>query len=278
MIRQFRFFFAISPIFAILSSFIAVGNYDLKELFSVTLSFILGWGFMSSLNNTYDCKTDKDSQLMKTQNPLVTGELSYREAHFMNLVLPVLSIVVGFFAGPYWIGLPVTGMVLAALYDLEPLRAKDRPLGFLIAPLSQCLPFIFSYAAATSSFALPLWTLCVSAFLYFNGVVVTRFLPDRELDLRLGIHNFSTTYGAEATRRVDMASTVLTATLLMIGVFVGGLSIIGLPFLLISVALQLRTLAQGTEALKNPAVFRKFALGMIPNAASMTLSVIGLIR
>lgn len=274
VIGQFRFFFAVPPMFAILSTFVAVRNYDIKELFLVTLSFVLIWGFMSSVNNTYDVKTDTDSQLMRTQNPLVTRELSIREARIMNLLLPALSLVIGVFAGPYWIGLPVITILLVALYDLKPFRAKDRPLGFLVAPLSQCLPFVFGYAVTTSSFALPLWALCVSTFLYFNGVMVTRFLPDREIDLRFGIRNFSTVYGAEATRRVDMASTVLTALLLMAGVFAGGLSIIGVPILLISVALQLRTLAQGTEALRNPSVFRKFAIGMISNAASMALSMV----
>jgi 4-hydroxybenzoate polyprenyltransferase len=275
VIRQVRFFFAVAPTLAIPSAFVAVRNYNLAQLFSVVLSFLLIWSFMSSVNNTYDIETDRGSQLMKTQNPIVTGELSLREAQAINLVLPVLSIVVGVFAGPYWIGLPLIAIILVVLYDIKPFRLKDRALGFLIAPLSQCLPFLFSYATAISGFALPTWVLFVFAFLYFNGVVVTRFLPDMELDLRLGIHNFSATYGAEATRMVDIVSTVLAAATLMVGMFLGGLSLIGVPLLLLSIALQLRVLAQGADALKNPAVFRMFALGMIPNSVSMTLSVVG---
>jgi 4-hydroxybenzoate polyprenyltransferase len=276
VMRQFRFFFGIPPIFAIVSTFVAVRNYDLKELFLVTLSFVLVWGFMSSVNNTYDVETDTDSQMMRTQNPLVTGELSYREVNIMNLALPVLSIAIGSLAGPYWIGLPVIGVILTAIYDLKPVRAKDTPFGFLlIAPLSNCLPFVFAYAAASTSFALPLWALCVFIFLFFNGLLMTHYLPDRELDLKLGILNFSTVYGAEAARKVDVVSTVLEAASLLIGVFLGGLSIIGIPLLLISVALRLRTLAQGTEALKNPTIFRKFAIGMISNAASMALCMVG---
>jgi len=275
VIRQSRLFFHIPPVLSIVSAYVAVKNYNLVQLFSVILSLLLIETFVSSVNNTYDIETDKSSLLMKTQNPIVTGELSLREAQVMNLVLPVLSIAVGVFAGPYWIGLPLIGIVLTVLYDIKPFRFKDRPLGALMPPLSECLPFLFGYAAATSSFVLPPWALCVFAFLYFNGTVVTKFLPDREVDLKLGIRNFSTTYGVEATRRADIGSTILAATILMVGVFLGGLSPIGVPLLLISVALQLRTLAQGAEALKNPAVFRRFASGMIPNSVSMALSVIG---
>ena len=277
VIRQSRLFFSVPATFSILSTFVAVRNYNLTQLFLVLLSFFLIWTFMSSVNNTYDVETDRDSQLMKTQNPIVTGELSLREAQAMNLVLPVLAIAVGVFVGQYWIGLPLIATILVVLYDIKPFRFKDRPLGIFVAPLGACLPFPFAYAAATSSFALPPWALCVFAFLYSSAVMVTHFLPDMELDLKHGIRNFSTTYGAEASWKVDLATTVSAAIILVVGVVLGGLSPIGVPLLLLSVTLQLRILAQGAEPLRNPGVYRRFAGGrMITNSISMALSIIGL--
>lgn len=211
---------------------------------------------------------------MKTENSIVTGSLSFRGAQIMNLILAITSVVVGVFAGPYWTGLPIVAIILVVLYDLKPFRLKDRPLGFLVAPIQQSLPFLFSYAAATSSFALSLWNLSVFTFLYFNGVLVARYLPDMEFDLKLGIRNFSTAYGAEATRRFEIAAMALKATIYMVGVVLGVLSPIGLPLLLVSVTLQARVLALGVEALKNPINFRRFAIASIPNTASIALSMI----
>jgi|GEM_PF-4559833 len=274
-IRQSRFFFAVPSILAILSTFVVAKNYNIMQLFLLMLSFLLIWSFMSSVNNTYDIETDQGSQLMKTQNPIVTGDLSLREAKTLNLALPVMSIIVAAFVGQYWIGLPLITIILVILYDIKPFRLKDRPFGFLIASLGNCLPFLFSYATVASGFIFQPWILYVSASLYTNGILVSRYLPDIELDLKLGIRNFSASYGAEATRRVDIASTIITALILMIGVFRGDLSWIGLPLLLISVTLQLRVLAQGAEALKNPRVFRRFASGFVPNSVSVVLSIVG---
>ena len=57
---------------------------------------------------------------MKTQNPIVTGDLSLREAKTLNLALPVMSIIVAAFVGQYWIGLPLITIILVILYDIKP--------------------------------------------------------------------------------------------------------------------------------------------------------------
>ena len=274
VIRHFRFHYHIPAVLSIVSAFIATMNYDLGKLFVIILSLLLTLSFVSSVNNTYDVETDQSSLLMSNQNPIVTGELSLPEAKIINLSLPFLATAVGAFAGPYWIGLPIIGVTLVMIYDVKPFRAKDRLAGSVISPLCECLPFLFGYAAANSSFTFPPWTLCVCAFLYFNSTVLTRHLPDREVDLKLGIRNFSAVYGAEAARRVDMLSTIIAAIMLGAGLLWGGFSLMGIPLLLVSVSFQLRTLMQGADALRNPKNYMRFALGMIPNSVSMVLGVV----
>ena len=278
VIRQFRFFFAIPPMLVIVATFIAVRNYDLARLFWFSLSFIFVGGFLSSVNNTLDAEIDRSSKLMDTQNPVATGELSYREAQTMNLLLPVLSLIAAVLAGPYSVGLPIMAVMLVALYDVKPFRFKDRPLGVLIIPLSQCIPFYFGYTSAASSYVPPPWVVAVIAFLYFNTATVTHHVPDMELDLKLGIRNFVTTYGSEMARRYDMVSVFLAAVVLTISVVVGYLSILGLPLLLLSVARQLRVMHSGARALRDPVVVKKFLSGLLPNSVAVTISILGSMR
>jgi 4-hydroxybenzoate polyprenyltransferase len=275
IIRQARFFFMVPAIFALVSAYIFAGNYSPTQLLPVITSFVLVWIFTSSVNNTYDITTDNTSRLMRNQNPVATGELTMREVQTMHLILPVLSIAIGALAGPYWIGLPILAIALVLLYDIRPFRLKDRPFGFLIAPLCQSLPLLFAYAAATSSFALPLRGLLTFAFLYCNGFLIARYLPDTDLDVKLGIHNFSATYGAEATRRFEILGVTIKSLIQVGGILLGLFSPLGMLLFLPSAALQLSILAKGSEALKDPANFRRFALwGLVPCSASIVLGIV----
>jgi 4-hydroxybenzoate polyprenyltransferase len=274
IIRQARFSFVVPSIFSLVSAYIFAGNYNPTQLLQVTTSFILVWIFMSSVNNTYDIGTDEVSRLMKNQNPVATGELTMREVHAMNIILPVLSIAVGALAGPYWIGLPIIAVALVILYDVRPFRLKDRTFGFLIAPLAHCLPLPFAYAAATSSFALPPRGWLVFAFLYCNAVLVVRYLPDIDLDLRLGIRNYSVSYGVEATRRVEIVGVAVKSFIQIGGVLLGWFSPLGMLLFLPSTAIQLSVLEKGAEALRDPINFRRYALwGLMPSSASIVLSI-----
>jgi 4-hydroxybenzoate polyprenyltransferase len=274
IIRQGRFYFIVPSIFSIVCAYVFAGNYNPTQLFLVTTSFILVWVFMSSVNNTYDINTDNISRLMRDQNPVATGELTMREVNTMHIILPVLSTAIGVLAGPYWIGLPIIAVVLVLLYDVRPFRLKDRPFGFLIAPLAHCLPLPFAYAAATSSFALPSRGLLVFAFLYCNAFLVARYLPDIDLDLRLGIRNFSASYGVETTRRVEIVGVTLKSLIQVGGVLLGWFSPLGMLLFLPSIALQLSVLAKGAEALRDPVNFRRYALlGLIPSSASIVMGI-----
>ena len=106
-------------------------------------------------------------------------------------------------------------------------------------------------------------------------MAASHYLPDIKLDLKLGIHNFSTTYGSEAIRRIDIISIILTAITFVISIFIGNLSLIGGPLLLISIFLQSKGLAQGAKSLENQTNFGRFTGGAILSSISMFLSVLG---
>ena len=277
IIRQCRFYYATLPLLAIISGFLLANNYTLFQLLLTSLSFTFIHCFESSVNNTYDVKSDKLSVIMRNQNPLATGDLTLQEARIINLVTPSLAILTSLFAGYYWTILIFVIIGLVIIYDLKPLRLKDTPFEIFIVPFYTAFPFLFSYLNATSSITFSPLILFTVLFLFLNLVTDLRHIPDFELDLQRGARTFTVTFGVEATRKLELITSLFTLGSLIVAVFLGFLSVLGLPLLVLTTFFKINILVNHYEALKDPHIWRRFSQAMITNIGAMILSILGTI-
>ncbi|MFX1265843.1 MAG: UbiA family prenyltransferase [Promethearchaeota archaeon] len=273
VIGQCRFFVLPLGFLAIMSGHILAENYSLVLLFWTSLSFVFVHIFMASVNNTYDVKFDRVSIIMSNTNPIVSGELTLQEAKIINLTTLLLALITSVFAGFYWIVLIIIGIGLVMIYDLQPVRMKDRPLGILIPPLYLALPFLFSYVNATSSFTFPPSFFLIFLFLFINGVTAVRHIPDLERDVEMDVQNFTTRYKVVATRNLELIVSIVLPAILVVAIMLGLLSIVGFPILLLATIFRVNLLTKPQEALKDPRVWERFAQLMVINSTSILLSI-----
>ncbi|UCH02716.1 MAG: UbiA prenyltransferase family protein [Candidatus Bathyarchaeota archaeon] len=275
VISQCRFFVLPLGLLAIISSHILAENFNLIQLFWTSLSFIFLHVFMASVNNTYDVDFDNVSVIMSSQNPIVTGDLSLRDATIINLVTPLLAVTTSLYAGFFWIVLTLIGIGLVLIYDLHPFRLKDRPLGVLVPGFYLALPFLFSYLNAASHFIFHPSIPFIFLFLFVNGVTAVRHIPDLESDRKMNVCNFPARYNIEATRILELAVTMTLLSILVVITMLGILSWVGLPVLLLTTIFRLSILLKPQTVLKNPVVWRRFAQVMVVNSTAILLSITG---
>lgn len=275
IIGQCRLYYATLPLLAIITGQIFAKNYNLAQLFFSSLSFTFIHCFESSVNNTYDTNGDRSSVIMRDKNPLVTGALTRRDAGMMNIVSLSLAIFTSLFAGPIWAMAILAIAALVVIYDLKPLRLKDTPFEILIVPCYSCIPFLFSYLNSTSNIILSPVILFTFVFYYLNLVTDVRHVPDLENDLQQYARTFTVTFGAEATRRLELAATIFTLVCFMLAVFFGFLSVIGLPLILVTTFFKMSFLVRKSDVLRNPQIWKRFSQVMIANNGAMMLSIIG---
>jgi 4-hydroxybenzoate polyprenyltransferase len=112
-------------------------------------------------------------------------------------------------------------------------------------------------------------------FLFLNLITDLRHIPDFEHDLRLGAHTFTVTFGVEATRKMELITSVSTLACLTAAVILGFASIVGLPLLLATTYFKMNILLKQHQELRNPQIWKKFSQAMITNTGAMLLSIAG---
>jgi 4-hydroxybenzoate polyprenyltransferase len=215
------------------------------------------------------------SVIMRSNNPIVTGELTLREAQLMNWITAALAVGTSFFAGISWTGLIVIGIGLVILYDVSPFRFKDRPFGVMIPALYLALPFVFGYVNSSATLSFPPSFLFIVAFLFVNGLTVIRHVPDLDRDREMGVHNFTAHFGVYATQLLELTVSVTLMVVLASAILVGSLSVFGLPLLLVTTVVKIGVLLKSQEAFQNPVVWRRFAQIMVLNSVAILLSITG---
>lgn len=276
IVSQSRLQYVPLPLLAIISGFILSKNYNLIQLFFASISFLFIHCFESSVNNTYDAKNDRLSVIMRDKNPIVTGDLTYRDAKIMNFATPLLALIFSVFAGVYWTILIFIIAGLVVLYDMKPFRMKDTPFEILIVPFYATLPFLFSYLNGISNFTFSPLLLFVLVFLFLNLITDLRHIPDYETDLLIGANTFTVTFGVEATRKLETIVSISLLFSLFIAVALGIISMWGLPILVFTTYFKLNILMKQNEGLKDPRVWKRFSQIMIINTGAMVLSIVGI--
>ncbi len=275
IIGQCRLSYATLPLLAIVTGQIFAKNYNLVLLFFSALSFTFIHCFESSVNNTYDVIGDRSSVIMRDKNPIVTGALTRRDARIINIVSLSLAVFTSLFAGLIWAMSILAIAVLVAIYDLKPLRLKDTPFEILIVPCYSCIPFLFSYLNSTSNIILSPVILFTFVFYYLNLITDVRHVPDLEHDIKQYTRTFTVTFGAEATRKLELAATICTLVSFLLAVVFGVLSVIGLPLILLTTFFKMRFLVRKSDFLRNPIIWKRFSQVMITNNGAMMLTIIG---
>ena len=275
VVKQARLFFSVMGLLAIVSGFILTKNYNLVQLFWASISYIFGAIFSSSVNNTYDVSFDSVSNTMSSQNPIVTRELTFKEAQIMNYITPLLAISTSIFVGPYWTLFILIGIGLEILYDVKPFRLKDRPLGFLIVPFWEAFPFLFIYINTTSSIAFPSSVFLIFIFLYVNLITLVRYVPDFEKDRQMNVQNFTAIYSVEATRILELIISIILPIIFSLAIILNCLSVFGLPILMLTTGLRLSVLMKPNNVLKNPQVWKRFAQAIIINNSALVIGIAG---
>jgi len=260
---------------AIASGQLLANNYEWSKLILTSFSFLFLHIFISGSNFLHDLESDKVSALMKKQNPVLTGEVTVRQARVINVVAPILAIVTSFFSGLYWVFLTLIGIGLVYIYDNEPFRFKDTIAGLFIQPFNSTLPFLFAFFNSVSRFAIPQTVLLVSIFYYLNGLTAIRHIPDIDADQKMNVRNFTVIYGVDATRYLEMVVSVAIIVLFAGIIYFTGLSLIGLPILTISTIVRLNLLIKSAVLIKEPTMWLRSVQMLSINMIAMLTSIIG---
>jgi decaprenyl-phosphate phosphoribosyltransferase len=150
---------------------IASYAFNPEVMISSVSLVVLGFSFLFasgySLNNTYDCKSDKENP-SKT-NPVAHGEINFKESLAESIIWGAAGLTfLGLVSVEGLIG-GVVLLMLSIVYHIPPFRTKSRPyLDIITITLLYSTPFFIGYSSINSidltgaSFALLFGLLCGS--------------------------------------------------------------------------------------------------------------------
>ncbi|MDG2060759.1 MAG: 4-hydroxybenzoate octaprenyltransferase [SAR86 cluster bacterium] len=176
-----------------LSSFclLTYGNPSLNLI----LIFILGTFLMRSagciINDIFDREFDKEVLRTKTR-PLVTKEITVKEALFAFVILICLSGFLLFFLNKLSLYMALIGLGLAILYPLTK-RFFSIPQFFLGLAFSWGI--IMVSAAELNQITINAWIMFLACFLWIIAYDTIYALVDKEDDLKIGINSSAISFG-----------------------------------------------------------------------------------
>ena len=131
----------------------AGGVLDLRFL-GVVIATLVGGSLSAASANAFNCYIDRDidAVMKRTQNrPLVTGELSPREALVFAWTTGILSIaVLGFFTNWLAAGLSLAA-ILFYVFVYTLLLKRRTPQNIVWGGAAGCMPVLIGWAAVTGS-------------------------------------------------------------------------------------------------------------------------------
>ncbi|MCX7521622.1 heme o synthase [Microbacterium sp. STN6] len=135
----------------------------------LVLATVVG-GYMSAGSaGSFNCYIDRDIDriMRRTKNrPLVTGELSDREALIFSWALGIAStLVLGFFANWLTAGLSVLAILLYVVFYTLVLKRRTSQ-NIVWGGIAGCMPVFIGWAAVTNSLDWPAVVLFVVIFLW----------------------------------------------------------------------------------------------------------------
>ena len=183
------------------------------------LATVIGGAFSAGSANSFNCYIDADIDKIMGRTkgrPLVTGELSKREAYWFAWGLGVLSVV--------WLALLVN--VLAALLSLAAilfyvfvytlLLKRRTPQNIVWGGAAGSMPVLIGWAAVTNELAPAAWVLFLIIFLWTPPHFWALALYRVEDYRKSGLPMLPVTHGSEFTRlHIFLYTLVLFAACLL---------------------------------------------------------------
>ena len=183
--------------------------------------FVLGTVLMRSagcvINDLADCKFD--GRVQRTQNrPLVTGEVSVKEALMLVAFLSLAAFSLVLFLNRLTILLSIAALVLAASYPYTK-RFFAIPQAYLGIAFGFGIPMAF--AALTSTIPMEAWMLLLANIFWAVAYDTEYAMVDRDDDLKIGIHSSAIFFQRFDVLAIMVCYGVMLTILTVVGVRLG---------------------------------------------------------
>jgi chlorophyll synthase len=189
------------PMWAYLCGVIASGVAPSSQLGLVILGVILAGPIVCGMSQAANDWCDRHvDAINEPDRPIPSGRIPGRWGLWIALAMSALSLVVGWFLGPWGFGATILGVIAAWAYSAEPVRMKRS--GWwgpgLVGLSYESLPW-FTGAAVLSAGA-PSWQIVVIALLYgigAHGIMTLNDFKALEGDRQMGVNSLPVTLGPE---------------------------------------------------------------------------------
>ncbi len=183
----------------------------------VVLIFVIGTLLMRSagcvMNDVADQKFDGHVERTKSR-PLVSGEVSTKEAYLLATGLSLAAFSLVLFLNPLTISLSFLALFLAVTYPLTK-RFLAIPQAYLGIAFGFGIPMAF--AALTDSVPLVAWLMLLANIFWAVAYDTQYAMVDREDDLKIGIRSSAIFFGRFDVVAIMSCYVVMLALLLIIG-------------------------------------------------------------
>jgi 4-hydroxybenzoate polyprenyltransferase len=183
--------------------------------------FVLGTVLMRSAGCVINDLADRkfDGRVERTQNrPLVTGEVSIKEALALVAFLSLAAFGLVLFLNRLTILLSVAALFLAASYPFTK-RFFALPQAYLGLVFGFGIPMAF--AASRSAIPMEAWLMLLASVCWTMAYDTEYAMVDREDDLKIGIHSSAIYFGRFDVLAVMACYLAMLIILVVVGIKLG---------------------------------------------------------
>ena len=175
-------------------------------IYIISLSFYLGFAF--SINNCFDALSDSINPIKKGKNPIARGELNFKKAYIVSILLSLLGIVwnIIFIGNLGALAIYLSLITLAYFYSAPPLRLKSKPPfdlishGLFFGVLIYYYGLVFHYVRGL--YDIKLMVMLMSIFTYSTLLNLRNHIEDYEGDSKAGIKTTAVYLGLARSLRL----------------------------------------------------------------------------
>jgi chlorophyll synthase len=214
------------PMWAYLCGVVSVGASPWAALPLVILGIILAGPVVCGMSQAANDWCDRHVDAVNEPNrPIPSGRIPGRWGLWIALAMSVLSLVMGWFLGPWGFAATVVGVLAAWAYSAEPVRLKRS--GWwgpgLVGLCYEGLPW-FTGAAVLSA-GVPSFEIVTIAFLYAfgaHGIMTLNDFKALEGDRQHGVRSLPVTLGPDVAARLACTVMALAQALVIALLLVWG--------------------------------------------------------
>jgi geranylgeranylglycerol-phosphate geranylgeranyltransferase len=209
----------------------AIGLEAVPSLANIVFGFLTASIMMAgtmALNDIHDFEVDK---VNSPGRPLPSGRIGIGEAKVTSVIFAALSIVFAVLLGPWTTLTALLALVLMVYYNTVGKRT-GLP-GNVVVSFNVALPFFFGGIVVGSLRPL-LLVFSILAFLANLGREVAKGIPDAAGDMAQDVRTIAVSHGTKTAARVSAGLFVSAALLSFLPLYLGGVSILYLPVVLLS--------------------------------------------